>query len=296
MDRFSVDGSLTAYAVAVDDGDWEGYRRLFAPEDAPTTARPAASSRVTPTEVARSARAEHGPLPHAPASDRQPAAPVRVLDQDTGDTAEVRRTTSIRCGSRGRTATPPRPTSCAAAATPSACCAPTTAGGCARWSSRRNGAGCHSPGTHPRTPESPARSLPPGSRPASAPREAGHRRVSARPRPPTPSDHHAPCRRSPPTRTLETPRGREAKDEQARPCVRPMAGLPLAARRRRRAGRRAADARVPRPVAVVVRVRGAGALDPAGALRPDGAACRATTAGSAAPGSCWPCTTGCCRA
>ncbi|MFF1740784.1 nuclear transport factor 2 family protein [Streptomyces mirabilis] len=32
MDRFSVDGLVTEYAVAVDDGDWEAYRRLFAPD------------------------------------------------------------------------------------------------------------------------------------------------------------------------------------------------------------------------------------------------------------------------
>ncbi|MER5665459.1 nuclear transport factor 2 family protein [Streptomyces mirabilis] len=32
MDRFAVDGLVTEYAVAVDDGDWEAYRRLFAPD------------------------------------------------------------------------------------------------------------------------------------------------------------------------------------------------------------------------------------------------------------------------
>jgi hypothetical protein len=29
MDRLAVDGLITEYAVAVDDGDWEAYRRLF---------------------------------------------------------------------------------------------------------------------------------------------------------------------------------------------------------------------------------------------------------------------------
>lgn len=29
MDRLAVDGVITEYAVAVDDGDWEAYRRLF---------------------------------------------------------------------------------------------------------------------------------------------------------------------------------------------------------------------------------------------------------------------------
>ncbi|MFJ8594118.1 nuclear transport factor 2 family protein [Streptomyces sp. NPDC093598] len=30
-DRLAVDGLITDYAVAVDDGDWEAYRELFAP-------------------------------------------------------------------------------------------------------------------------------------------------------------------------------------------------------------------------------------------------------------------------
>jgi hypothetical protein len=29
MDRLAVDGVITEYGVAVDDGDWEAYRRLF---------------------------------------------------------------------------------------------------------------------------------------------------------------------------------------------------------------------------------------------------------------------------
>ncbi|MEU3790048.1 nuclear transport factor 2 family protein [Streptomyces fructofermentans] len=32
MDRLAVDGMVTEYAVAVDDGDWEAYRGLFAPD------------------------------------------------------------------------------------------------------------------------------------------------------------------------------------------------------------------------------------------------------------------------
>ena len=31
MDRLAVDEVITEYAVAVDDGDWEAYRKLFAP-------------------------------------------------------------------------------------------------------------------------------------------------------------------------------------------------------------------------------------------------------------------------
>jgi len=32
MDRLAVDELITEYAVAVDDGDWEAYRKLFAPD------------------------------------------------------------------------------------------------------------------------------------------------------------------------------------------------------------------------------------------------------------------------
>ncbi|MET7983503.1 MULTISPECIES: nuclear transport factor 2 family protein [unclassified Streptomyces] len=32
LDRFSVDEIVTGYAVAVDDGDWDAYRGLFAPK------------------------------------------------------------------------------------------------------------------------------------------------------------------------------------------------------------------------------------------------------------------------
>lgn len=32
MDRLAVDGLITDYAVAVDDGDWTAYRDLFAPD------------------------------------------------------------------------------------------------------------------------------------------------------------------------------------------------------------------------------------------------------------------------
>jgi 3-phenylpropionate/cinnamic acid dioxygenase small subunit len=32
MDRLAVDEVITEYAVAVDDGDWEAYRKLFTPD------------------------------------------------------------------------------------------------------------------------------------------------------------------------------------------------------------------------------------------------------------------------
>ncbi|MFF4607705.1 nuclear transport factor 2 family protein [Streptomyces sp. NPDC001339] len=32
MDRLAIDDLITGYAIAVDDGDWPGYRALFAPD------------------------------------------------------------------------------------------------------------------------------------------------------------------------------------------------------------------------------------------------------------------------
>ncbi|MER5304201.1 nuclear transport factor 2 family protein [Streptomyces lasiicapitis] len=31
LDRLAIDSLITDYAIAVDDGDWDGYRQLFAP-------------------------------------------------------------------------------------------------------------------------------------------------------------------------------------------------------------------------------------------------------------------------
>ena len=33
MDRLAVDALVTDYAVAVDDGDWEAYRKLFTSDE-----------------------------------------------------------------------------------------------------------------------------------------------------------------------------------------------------------------------------------------------------------------------
>ncbi|EPH46766.1 nuclear transport factor 2 family protein [Streptomyces aurantiacus] len=32
LDRLAIDSLITDYAIAVDDGDWDGYRQLFAPD------------------------------------------------------------------------------------------------------------------------------------------------------------------------------------------------------------------------------------------------------------------------
>ncbi|MFE2534803.1 nuclear transport factor 2 family protein [Streptomyces sp. NPDC059371] len=89
LDRFSVDEIVTAYAVAVDDGDWEGYRGLFAPKGR-ADYRSAGGIEGDAAEVAEwLARSLDlfAMRQHLIVNRR-----VRfgVLDQDTGDTAEVR--------------------------------------------------------------------------------------------------------------------------------------------------------------------------------------------------------------
>ncbi|MEU4172855.1 nuclear transport factor 2 family protein [Streptomyces sp. NPDC026665] len=89
LDRFSVDEIVTAYAVAVDDGDWEGYRGLFAPKGR-ADYRSAGGIEGDATEVAAWLAQSldlFAMRQHLIVNRR-----VRfgVLDQDTGDTAEVR--------------------------------------------------------------------------------------------------------------------------------------------------------------------------------------------------------------
>ncbi|MFI9612540.1 nuclear transport factor 2 family protein [Streptomyces sp. NPDC052023] len=88
MDRLAVDGLVTDYAVAVDDGDWEAYRKLFTP-DGRADYRSAGgiegdAARVS-TWLAESMRA-FAMRQHLIVNRR-----VRfgVLERDTGDTAQV---------------------------------------------------------------------------------------------------------------------------------------------------------------------------------------------------------------
>ncbi|MFE4703416.1 nuclear transport factor 2 family protein [Streptomyces sp. NPDC056738] len=88
LDRFSVDEIVTAYAVAVDDGDWEGYRGLFAPKGR-ADYRSAGGVEGDAAEVAEWLAQSldlFAMRQHLIVNRR-----VRfgVLDQDTGDTAEV---------------------------------------------------------------------------------------------------------------------------------------------------------------------------------------------------------------
>ncbi|MGW3913295.1 nuclear transport factor 2 family protein [Streptomyces sp. NPDC005070] len=89
LDRISVDEIVTAYAVAVDDGDWEGYRGLFAPKGR-ADYRSAGGIEGDAAEVAgwlAQSLDLFAMRQHLIVNRR-----VRfgVLDQDTGDTAEVR--------------------------------------------------------------------------------------------------------------------------------------------------------------------------------------------------------------
>ena len=89
LDRLAVDGLITEYAVAVDDGDWAAYRALFAPggrADYRSAGGVAGDADRVADWLAESLR----------------IFPVRqhlivnrllrfgVLAQDTGDTAQVR--------------------------------------------------------------------------------------------------------------------------------------------------------------------------------------------------------------
>ncbi|MFE0177956.1 nuclear transport factor 2 family protein [Streptomyces sp. NPDC059002] len=89
MDRLAIDALITEYAVAVDDGDWDAYRRLFAPGGR-ADYRSAGGIEGSASDVA------------AWLTDRMRMFPMRqhlivnrrlqfgTLDQDVGDTARVR--------------------------------------------------------------------------------------------------------------------------------------------------------------------------------------------------------------
>ncbi len=98
-DRMDLDGLVTDYAAAVDDGDWAAYRRLFAPDGR--------ADYRTAGGVEGDAQAVAGWL-----AERCAEFPVRqhlfvnrrvllgTWERDTGDTAEVR-TDYVSPASRG---------------------------------------------------------------------------------------------------------------------------------------------------------------------------------------------------
>ncbi|MFD5233610.1 nuclear transport factor 2 family protein [Streptomyces qaidamensis] len=87
-DRLAVDGLITDYAVAVDDGDWEAYRGLFAPQgraDYRSAGGIEGEARTVAAWLAESLRTF--PMRQHLIVNRR----VRfgIWEQDTGDTAEV---------------------------------------------------------------------------------------------------------------------------------------------------------------------------------------------------------------
>ncbi|MFK4101634.1 nuclear transport factor 2 family protein [Streptomyces sp. NPDC019531] len=88
MDRLAVDALVTDYAVAVDDGDWEAYRRLFA-SDGRADYRSAGGVEGDAHKVAawlsESLRL-FSMRQHLIVNRR---VRFETLDQDTGDTARV---------------------------------------------------------------------------------------------------------------------------------------------------------------------------------------------------------------
>jgi 3-phenylpropionate/cinnamic acid dioxygenase small subunit len=88
-DRLAVDELITDYAVAVDDGDWEAYRALFAPRgraDYRSAGGIEGEARAVAVWLAESLRLF--PVRQHLIVNRQVRFGIR--EQDTGDTAEVR--------------------------------------------------------------------------------------------------------------------------------------------------------------------------------------------------------------
>ncbi|KJK35118.1 hypothetical protein UK15_32900 [Streptomyces variegatus] len=88
-DRLAVDDLITDYAVAVDDGDWEAYRGLFAPRgraDYRSAGGIEGEARAVAVWLAESLRLF--PVRQHLIVNRRVRFGIR--EQDTGDTAEVR--------------------------------------------------------------------------------------------------------------------------------------------------------------------------------------------------------------
>ncbi|QCD54606.1 nuclear transport factor 2 family protein [Streptomyces hawaiiensis] len=88
-DRLAVDELITDYAVAVDDGDWEAYRGLFAPRgraDYRSAGGIEGEARAVAAWLAESLRLF--PVRQHLIVNRRVRFGIR--EQDTGDTAEVR--------------------------------------------------------------------------------------------------------------------------------------------------------------------------------------------------------------
>jgi hypothetical protein len=89
MDRLAVDGLVTEYAVAVDDGDWEAYRRLFT-TDGRADYRSAGGIEGDAGQVAGWLEETMRLFPMRQHLIVNRRLRFGVLDQDVGDTARVR--------------------------------------------------------------------------------------------------------------------------------------------------------------------------------------------------------------
>ncbi|MEU6225092.1 nuclear transport factor 2 family protein [Streptomyces sp. NPDC047042] len=88
MDRLSLDGLVTAYAVAVDDGDWEAYMELFAP-DGRADYRSAGGIEGNAREVAGWLRQSMELFPMRQHLIVNRRVGFDILEHDTGDTAHI---------------------------------------------------------------------------------------------------------------------------------------------------------------------------------------------------------------
>ena len=89
MDRLAVDGIVTEYAAAVNEGDWDAYLRLFT-EDGRADYRTAGGIEGTAAEVARwlARSMERFELCQHLIVNRR--VRIDLLDQNPGDTAVLR--------------------------------------------------------------------------------------------------------------------------------------------------------------------------------------------------------------
>jgi hypothetical protein len=88
MDRLAVDGLITDYAVAVDDGDWKAYRGLFTP-DGRADYRSAGGIEGDAGNVAAWLAESMRVFPMRQHLIVNRRVRFGVLEQDTGDTARV---------------------------------------------------------------------------------------------------------------------------------------------------------------------------------------------------------------
>ncbi|MEV5321254.1 nuclear transport factor 2 family protein [Streptomyces sp. NPDC052687] len=88
MDRLAVDGLITDYAVAVDDGDWQAYRELFAP-DGRADYRSAGGIEGEARTVAAWLAEYLGAFPVRQHLIVNRRVRFGILERDTGDTAWV---------------------------------------------------------------------------------------------------------------------------------------------------------------------------------------------------------------